>query len=212
MGKTYSIKGHFKEVSVIFLGVFLLYGCAGSRKPKHRVAAYSFNFEGKAYRILSGSPGGKEAPYNQLVGKDFVAVDFAQDRIIDQVIVGDVSRIEAQKIYDYGINMAAKENKLRERLPVAARFIEETSDFYYEIISFQVGETHPFNQFKITSRHQAYPQIVSVDREADGTLDEVLKDMATLEELQPQYSLAIKAGLQKGELIRVDNMIIVKKR
>lgn len=216
MEKTYSTTVHFKIVSVIFLGfllgIFLLYGCAGTSEPNLKVVAYSFNFEGKAYRILSASSGGKEDRYNQLVGKDFVAVDFAQDRIIDQVIVGDMSRHEAQKIYDYGLNMAIKENRLRERRPVSDRFIGETSDFYYEIISFQVDKTHPFNQFKITAKDRMYPQIVAVDREADGTLDEVLKGMATLEKLQPQYSFVIKSGLQKGELIQVDSMIIVKKR
>lgn len=216
MGKTYSITANFREICGIFFGfflwIFLLHGCAGTGEPKLKVVVYSFNFEGKAYRILSASSGAKEDRYNQLVGKDFVAVDFAQDRIIDKVIVGNVSRHEAQKVYDYGLAMAIQENRLRERLPVSDRFIEETPDFNYEIISFQVEETHPYNQFKITGKNRMYLQIVAVDREADGTLDEVLKGTATLEELQPQYSFAIKSGIQKGELIQVDSRIIVKKR
>ncbi|MDZ7261696.1 MAG: hypothetical protein ONB05_06290, partial [candidate division KSB1 bacterium] len=161
---------HFKGISILFtgflLGLFMLYGCA-TRKPQPRVSVYKFNFEGEDYRIRSIFPGNKQESYNQLIGKNFVAIDLAQDRIIDRITMGTVSWDEVQKIYEYGLEMAAKENKLQERLPAVNRYIQESSDFYYEIRSFQPTNVFPFNEFKIIDKRQTPPQvIILVDQQA----------------------------------------------
>ena len=51
---------------------------------------------------------------NHLIGNDFVAVDLNQDRIIDEIIRGDISKYEAQIIYDYSLELLEKENKLNQ--------------------------------------------------------------------------------------------------
>ncbi len=216
MGKTNFNVNRLKTLSVLsagfLLGIFMLYGCA-SRKPQIIVSTYRFNFEGELYRIHSISLGDKEQPFNQLVGKDFVAVDFAHDRIIDRIAAGSVSRDEAQRIYEYGIDTAAKENKLRQQKPVVNPYVDEDADFYYMIRSLRPPNAHPFNEFRIIDKHRVSPRImVIVDQKADGTLDEVLKGTVTLEEVQPRYSEVIEGGLKKRELIKVDNMILVKEK
>jgi hypothetical protein len=205
MGKTNFNVNRLKTLSVLsagfLLGIFMLYGCA-SRKPQIIVSTYSFNFEGELYRINSVSLGDKEQPFNQLVGKDFVAVDFAHDRIIDRIAAGNVSRDEAQRIYEYGIDTAAKENKLRQQKPVVNPYVDEDADFYYMIRSL-----------RLIDKHRVSPRImVIVDQKADGTLDEVLKGTVTVEEVQSLYSEVIEGGLKKRELIKVDDMILVKEK
>jgi hypothetical protein len=216
MRKTNFNANRLKRLSVFFagflMGIFMLYGCA-SRKPQLGVGMYRFNFKGDVYRIQSIFPVDEERPYNQLIGKNFVAVDYSQDRIIDRITVGSVSREEAQKIYSYGLDMATKENKLREQVSIVNFYVHEDADFYCMIRSLQPANAYPFNEFRIIDKRQETLEImIIVDHKADGTLDDVLMGTVTLEEAQPRYSDVIKGGLKKRELIKVDNMILVKER
>lgn len=195
------------------LGIFALCGCA-SHKPQIRAAQYRFTYEGEAYRLRSISSENTTEFYNELVGANFVAVDFDQDRILDRILLGEVGLAEAQKIYEHGLEKLAKENKLEVRVPRVSRYVHEKNDFQVEIRSFRPANAQPFNEFVITdNRPVSCPEtIIIVDHHADGTLDETLKGSATPEKFQSQYAKAIEAGLQKGELIKVNQAILVKEK
>ncbi len=217
MGKANFIINQLKRVSTFFLGflliIFMLYGCA-TQKPQLSTSQYRFNFKDETYRIRSISSEDRTESYNELIGENFMAADFDQDRIIDCILLGEVSLNEAQRIYEYGLDMVTKEDKLQERLPTINRYVYENYDFHLEIRSFQSTNARPFNEFKIIDKRPVVsPQIiVIVDQNADGTLDEVLKGKVTLEKVQSQYEEAIAAGLEKGELIKVNNTILVKEK
>lgn len=217
MGKTNFIINQLKRVSTFFLGfllsIFMLYGCA-NQKPQLTASQYRFNFKDETYRIRSISSEDKKESYNELIGENFMAADFDQDRIIDCILLGEVILNEAQKIYEYGLDEVTKENKLQVRIPTVNRYVLEKNNFRFEIISFRPTNTQPFNELKIIDKHKLVsPQIsVIVDQNADGTLDEVLKGEVTLEKVQSQYDEAIAAGLEKGELIKVNNTILVKEK
>ncbi len=119
---------------------------------------------------------------------------------------------EAQRIYDYGLEKVTKENKLIVRVPSSDRYVHESNNFQIEIRSFRPANAQPFNEFKmIDKRPTVCPEVVVVvDQNADGTLDEVLKGTLSLEKAQARYSEAIENGLSKGELVKVDDAILVK--
>ncbi len=196
-----------------FLSLFALCGCA-NQKPQLRASQYRFSYSDEAYRLRSIFSKDTTEFYNELVGANFVAVDFDQDRFLDRILLGEVSLSEAQKIYEHGLERLAKENKLQMRIPKVSRYIHEKNDFQIEIRSFRPANAQPFNEFIITdNRPVACPEtIIIVDHHADGTLDEVLKGAATAEKLQSQYTKAIEAGLQKGELIKVNHTILAKEK
>jgi len=215
MGKTNFII-ILKIVSVILMGfflvIFLLYGCA-SRRPQLGKSQYSFHFKGKVYQIQSIFSLDKRESCNELVGENFKAIDFDQDRIIDRIVLGDLSLNDAQKIYEYGLDMVTKEKKLRVQPPVVNHYVHKSYEFDYEIRSFRPANSQPFNEFKVIDKRQVVPSlIIIIDQNADGTLDEVLKGMAVPEKMQPQYSEVIKEGLKKKQLIKVDHMILVKEK
>ena len=197
----------------LFLIVLMFCGCA-HQKPKVSVSQYKFDFNDKTYRIRSIFSGDKANSYNELIGEKFMVADYDQDRIIDCVLLGEVSLNEAQEIYEYGLNEVSKEKKLQVRNPSIDRYLHEKNDLQLEIRSFRPTNAQPFNEFKITdTRPLVSPEIiVIVDQNADGTLDEVLKGTVTLEKFQSQYSEAIAAGLQKGDLIKVNGTILVKEK
>jgi hypothetical protein len=217
MEKLNSITNQRKRTLTFLGGLFLialmLSECA-HQKPQFIVSQYRFNFESQTYRIRSISSNDKSESYNELIGEKFVATDYDQDRIIDSILLGEVSLGEAQQIYDYGLNEVSKEKKLQVRNPSIDRYLHEKNDFQLEIRSFRPTNAQPFNEFKITdNRPLVRPEtIIIVDQNADGILDEVLKGSVSLEKAQSQYAEAIAAGLQKGELIKENGTILVKEK
>jgi hypothetical protein len=215
MEKANCSASHLKSAvfAAALLILFALGGCANQR-PQLHASQYRFNYSDEAYRLRSISSVDTTEFYNELVGANFVAVDFDQDRILDRILLGEVSLTEAQKIYEHGLEQLAKANKLEVRVPRVNRYVHEKNDFQIEIRSFRPANAQPFNEFVITdNRPVACPEtIVIVDHRADGTLDEVLKGTATPAEFQPQYAKAIEAGLQKGELLKVNQTILVKEK
>jgi hypothetical protein len=210
------IGNHFKRRSitalVFFLSTVILIGCA-SKKSQISLSRYQFKLNNRIYRIHSISSEDKNESHNELISENFLAIDLDQDRIIDRIILGDVSLQQAQKIYDFGLYRLANENKLRLKIPDANRFLYENSDFLYEIKSFQTNKNHFFNEFKIIDRRQIIPEIiVIIDKQADGFLDEVLKGTPNISIVQSIYSDIIEKGLHKQKMIEQDNMFVVKEQ
>ncbi|HEX9972232.1 MAG TPA: hypothetical protein VGD14_09195 [bacterium] len=217
MERTNLISNQLKKTSTFwgafFLIIFIICGCA-AQKSQIRVSQYRFNLADETYRIRSISAKDKSESYNEVIGEKFIAADYDQDGVIDTIVLGEVSLNQAQKIYDYGINGVTKENKLRILNPGIDRYMHEKNDFQLEIRSFRPMNAQPFNEFKITdNRPIVRPEvIILVDQNADGILDEVLKGSVALEKYQPQYDEMIASGLEKGDLIKVNGMILVKEK
>jgi hypothetical protein len=214
MSKIYhrwQINSTFIVVFSLALFVLLLSNC--TTRQQTSVAQYQFTFDGELYRIRSIYAAESNERYNELIGKNFLAVDFDQDRIIDKISVGTTTLAKAQKIYDYGLEMLTKENRLKEITPENHKYIEEFEDFHLELKSFYPVNAKPFNQFKIISKKQLVnPETaVAIDYDADGILDEISKGTISIQQAQVQYDNLINLGLQKNRLVKVDNAILVKK-
>ncbi|MFH1212987.1 MAG: hypothetical protein V1681_02785 [Candidatus Neomarinimicrobiota bacterium] len=210
---------HLNQLKVEFivligfcLTALSFYDCAASR-PQSSVSQYQFNLNEQVFRIRSINSSNKSECCNELIGGKFLAIDFDQDRIIDKIIVGTVSLSEAQKIYDYGLEILFRENRIKELNPENHKYVQESSEFWFEIKSFQPANAKSFNEFKTVNKKQLVnPEtIVAIDYESDGTLDEILKGTITLEKVQAQYSEVIKSGLEKDKLIKTGNTILVKR-
>ena len=216
MGKT-NFLNRAKRVSVVLTGclliVFTLHGCA-HQKVQLNATQFRFDLDEKEYRIRSISTANKTEAYNELIGEDFVAVDFDQDQVIDRILLGEVSLNEVQRIYDHGLDRVARQNKLILRTPSNNRYVYESCGLQLEIRSFRPSNAQPFNEFRIRDQRQVIspPTIVIVDHEADGILDEVLKGSVELAKAQSQYAEALEAGLQKGRLAKVNGAILVKEK
>ena len=207
------LRGAATTFGWILLSLFTVYGCA-SQKPQLTASQYRFDFENETYRVRSISSEDGTESYNELIGKNFLAADFDQDRVIDSILLGEVNLSEAQRVYEFGLEKVAQEDKLHVRIPSVNRYVYEGYESYLEISSFRPPNAQPFNEFKITDKRQMVSPriIVLVDQNADGTLDEILKGQVTLEEIQPQYAEAIEVGLAKRALIKTDGTILVKEK
>jgi hypothetical protein len=190
--------------------LFLLTGCAGTN-PRPTGFQYRFNEKRKEYRIRSIVSRNKSESCNELFGNTFWAVDFDQDGVLDQIVLGGANLAEAQKTYETGLDLLARENKLQNRVSEVASFKIEDPGFEFEIKSFRPVNAPPFNEFKMTDKRASMPSVsVSIDDRADGSLDALLTGRSSLESLQSRYQETIRKGLGNNVLIRTEAAILVK--
>ncbi|MDZ7319606.1 MAG: hypothetical protein ONB11_10650 [candidate division KSB1 bacterium] len=196
-----------------FLNGMLLVNCA-HQKPQPTVSQYNFTLDNENYRIRSIISPVKSECYNEVIGQKFVAVDYDQDGVLDAVVMGDVALSEAQTIYQFGLSSLSRENKLKVRTPGRNSFAQEKDKFQLEIRSFRRLNAPPFNEFRVTDKRPlvGVEVVVLLDQNADGTLDEILMGSGSLEKFQSQYAEMIEAGLQSGELIKLNGAIVVKEK
>jgi len=214
---TNCVANQTKQPSPGFMGFLLsiltLCGCS-QQKPQFNASMFRFAYGDEAFRIRSISSADTAVAYNELIGENVLAVDLDQDRIIDYIVLGDMNLADAQKIYHDGLSRIALEKKLRVKAPLVNRYVHESNGFQIEIISFRPASAQPFNEFKIIDKRSlpCPEDIVVIDKNADGTLDEVLKGSVDLRNVQSRYAEAIEAGLLKRELIKVDSTVLVKEQ
>ncbi len=204
--------------SCILLTVFLIctsmfYECAG-RKPNIVISSYSFEYNEENYRIRSVSSKNDSIFFNELISDKFVAKDYDQDGLIDEIILGKVNITKAQKIYEYAINKLSTQNKLREVSYKFNAYKHSNSEYNYEIKSFYPNNAEPFNEFIIINNKLILNTYIAicVDQKADGNLDRIVKGAISLEKIQTIYSGVIQQGLKNNALIEIDSMILVNKK
>ena len=196
------------------LFVILIINNCASQKPLATAAYFRFSLDDESYRIRSVSSVDNGNSFNELIGQGFVAVDFDKDRILDKVSLGEVELAKAQQIYEYGLNILNQKDQLQVYSMDIIDYVQENSDYDYQIKSFYPEGSEPFNEFKIIRKREiTNSEIVIIDQKADGHLDEVLKGSAEeVQDYQARYTYVINAGLEKERLIKKDNMILVRKK
>jgi hypothetical protein len=177
-----------------------------------RVSEFKFTFEGQDYLLRSAYCPSNPKSCNQLICKSFVANDLNQDRIIDEVINSDIPISKVQKVYDYCLDALEKQGKINQ-IDYGNNIFTFTQDNYtFEIKTFTLATTNPFNQFTIRQHKGFYNSMVTVfvDKNADGTLDETLKGDFNISDAQKKYSNAIERGLQLNKLKKENDFIFCR--
>lgn len=207
---------YFRKLLLTFFStIFILlvsFSCSSSNQDL-RVSGFRFSFEDNDYYIRSIYCPDSPQSCNHLIGKNFEAVDINQDRVVDKIVKGDFTIHEAQRIYDYSLDLLERENKL-------SVINQETENFQYkikkpflifEITSFQPELGKPFNQFRLVQK-QGMNENISVfnDLQANGSLDEKLNGSFSIVDAQKQYLETIEEGIKENRISRADDLIRVK--
>ena len=198
--------------SIVSAGLFLLLinNCA-STKGQTKVSQFRFTYNDQVYRIRCISLENENKCYNEIMGKGFIALDLDQDRNVDHIKIGDIAIDEAQLIYDFGLNLLASENRLKEREDISKQYVYENDDYVFKIRSFRPENSNPFNELKIFDKqYESLPETgIMIDQNADGSLDDVLKGSLVINAFQKKYTDILDKGLKKAKLVKRDNMILV---
>lgn len=210
------IKSFKKRCTILILLLVCLtsiFSCQ-TTNSKIIVSHYRYDMDDNSFRIRSVNCQNEGECYNELIGENFIAVDFNQDRIIDRIVMGDADISNVQQIYEYGLNLLSRENKLEEHVSEVRQYVQEEPCCKYEIKSFRLKDTAPFNQLILIKDHNtAFPQTTAaIDQDADGTLDMLLKGDVSLKQMQSKYDSMIQQGLENSTLIRKDGKILVREK
>lgn len=213
---------HFKHQAMIFanklyyfffiiLFLLMLTKCASSEKNM-RVSQFNFDYKGESYVIRSSYCPDDPASCNELIGNNFIAVDFNQDRFMDKIIKGNIPLSEAQEIYDYCLGILERQNKLEEINRKLFEYFVKKTDFDYTITTFYGRSGSPFNEFKITDKRKPLTTQIYIfnDNNADGVLNDSIKGNFKIQEAQIEYERIIEKGLKENELLKSNDMVLVK--
>ena len=175
-------------------------------------AFYHFDYDGENYRIRTVVSKDNGKVYNELVGKKFVAVDYDNDGVLDQVTIGTIDIQHAQQIYRYCLDMLITQEKVVKIKPKINSYKINFEEYSCEIKTFQQDNGEPFNQFKVVEKdaNETTDFVIGMDYNADGVLDTVTVGNLSLEQIQKLHSILIDQGLKDNLLIKVDGKIIVK--
>lgn len=197
--------------ALALLATVLFPSCAG-KEPGPVVAFCSFDHKGEHYRIRSVQATSKDLSFNELISRRFVAVDYGQDGLIDEVTLGEVTVAQAQELYEVALETLASKGKLRLAGPRGKSYEEQDAKYHYEIRTLCPGARECFNQFRIVrDRRAPNPEVtVAIDRQADGTIEVVVKGPHALEQVQSLYAQMLKRGIDKGRLVVLEQRIMVK--
>ena len=198
---------------LVVLGAAALIGCS-NQKLRSYVTQYTFQMNDETFHIRSISPVDQTKARNQILGKNLVAADYNQDGVVDRIVFGEKSLLQAQQIYVYGLAKVAEENKLRIKAPTVNRYLYTDNSFQIEIVSFSTEKGNWFNEITVIENLSVFSPriIILVDSDADGILDGTLKGEATTADMQGHYEAAVAMGLEKGNLIRKNGKVIVTEK
>jgi len=195
-------------VSTAFL-VFL--GCR-STGPVIEIGGYSFNHEGKEYRIESVTPNYVEG-YNILFRKDkdelvLRGIDKQQDGILDEVVVGKLSVEQANAIYQEGIREGERRGYIKKRsFAREYKASDQMTEYVLATYILVVGEV--YNRLTIFQRMSFQSEAVVTDSDADGILDNIEKGPGTLGSYQKIYRMILEKGMHEKKVVKQDKRYLV---
>ncbi len=205
---------HFASLPALIIGALLLLsGCAPTAQLE-RDTIFSFEFEGHTYQIVGyNTTDPNDSGMNDLVRKDentivFWYRDRNQDGFLNEVIQGDLSVDEANRIYLAGILKAVDTGKYRDR-PYEKKFVYQTESFTYEVVTLRINDQQTYNLFIIRDLKNRVAYTIR-DLGANGILDDPLVDSVERAEWQPHYDFVLQRGLKRGRLYEDNGLFAVK--
>ncbi len=191
----------------VFIAILVINACS----PKLQVFEHNFIYKGKHYIIRSAGKSQKTNFGNQLIGNKFLAVDIDQDRIIDEIVKGNINLAFAQEVYDYCLQQLEKSGKLKEIKNSQREYYTTIKNYSFIIKCFNCKNGKPFTQFSITNI-KSYKNITNVfiDKNKDMTLDERIKSNMQLKTAQKEYKKVIKKGINRNKIIIKNGVLFLK--
>ena len=187
--------------------------CSGTRPDTSR-GAYHFVHEGQDYEIVSITPADGDGSNFLIARADGETVlrarDDEQDGELDVMLTGELTLEQANAIYAMGITEATSHGKRRVRVP--SRLYElNRSGASYTVHTCMPVSGQVYNRFLILLDPRAEPYIL-LDRNADGTLDEVEQGAYDVEEGQDAYRMTLEQGQHSGRIERTGGRFIVQSK
>lgn len=202
----------YLNLVLTLLFLFTLLSC-GTTKETVPDSVFNFQFENNEYEII-GLTDSSDREINYLVqyGDNevlFRAIDSNRNGSLDDLLTGDISLTEANRIYKAGINMAMSQGKHRG----------ESTDREYVVnidnLNFAI-ETYPSEETKYRNRFIIYDLEWNLlemywDNGSNGTLDEIEQGDGSIENAQIHYNNVLERAAQERHMEDSEEYLIIRR-
>lgn len=193
--------------------LFIVGGCSIFRSQETGTL-FTFEFEGETYEI-AGYTNQRGESANYLTHRDqdnvvFRAIDHNRSGIIDQVVSGTIGLMEANRIYQAGIQIAM-EKDLFKNIDRNRTYEMEYGDYQLMVETYLKRDDEFHNRFVLFTLNW---ELVGIfwDDNCDGIIDRSEMDGIELNTAQEYYLIALERAEEDERLIETDNeQIIIKK-
>lgn len=200
------------KISLVFLS-FAIAGCS-LFKSQPKGSVFSFDYEGKTYQIVG---------YNEIEGESanfliyreddtvlFRVIDRNQTGTLNDVLSGDISLSEANRIYQAGITIAMEQEQYREK--DRQRSFETEMEEYRAIIESYVKNWEtPRNRLVIYDLNW---RLIGIfwDENSNGIVDTVDYGDMEIGTAQSLYETALNRAGSQGRLDKNDSNTFIISR
>lgn len=199
------------KISYYLLLLFLVAGCSLFRSQPTGTL-FTFEHEDKMYEIAGYvNESGESANYLTYREGDnvvFRAIDRNRTGVIDQVLSGSISMLEANEIYQSGIEMAMKQD-LFKNIERNRTFELQYGDYQLMIESYQKTEEEFHNRFVLYDLNWNLKGIYW-DDDSNGTIDRREAGELELDLARELYSITIERAGEQNRLEKTgDDQVII---
>lgn len=190
--------------------LFFVAGCSLFR-PQASGTLFIFDHQGKTYEI-AGYVSETGESTNYLTHRDgenivFRAADRNRSGVIDLILSGQISVLEANEIYQAGIQLAM-ENDQFKTIDRKRTFEHEYGEYQLMVETYQKTKDQFHNRFVLFDLNWNLKGIYW-DDDSNGTIDRAEVGDLDIEIVQDLYSIAIERADEQKRLEETDNNQVI---
>jgi hypothetical protein len=135
------------------------------------------------------------------------SIDKQQDGELDEILEGNISLVDANKIYSEALAVA-KERGMLKKLYFERYYNFSDKIYDYEIRSYILSQGDNYNLFAVKEK-AINNIIIIIDEKADGSLDNFQQGSGDIKKFQALYEEVLQEGIFNMRVAYVDKVYLV---
>lgn len=207
------LKNHILLVLILVMIIGLTHCASSSHTQGEYTSILKFYSGGNEYTIISFSREDVTG-YNILMREEndkviIKSIDNQQDGELDEILEGNISLVDANKIYSEALAVA-KERGMLKKLYFERYYNFSDKIYDYEIRSYILAQGDNYNLFAVKEK-TINNIIIIIDEKADGLLDNFQQGSGDIIKFQALYEEVLQQGIVSNRVVNVDKVYFVTK-
>ncbi len=207
------LKNHILQVLILVMIIGLTHCASSSHTKGEYTSILKFYSDGNEYTIISFSREDVTG-YNILMREEndnviIKSIDKQQDGELDVILEGNISLVDANKIYSEALAVA-KERGMLKKLYFERYYNFSDKIYDYEIRSYILSQGDNYNLFAVKEK-AINNIIIIIDEKADGSLDNFQQGSGDIIKFQALYEEVLRQGIVNNRVVNVDKVYLVTK-
>jgi len=205
------LKNHILQFLILVISIGLTHCASSPQTQEDYSSILKFYSGGNEYAIKSFLSA-NEIGYNILMREEnneliIKCIDKQQDGKLDEVLGGDITLADANKIYFDGLAAAKEMGMLKQR--DFERYYNFSDKIYdYEIRTYLLVQGNNYNLFA-AKKKTSNDIIIIIDEKADGVLDNFQQGTGDIIKFQTLYEEVLQQGIVSHRVVNKDKIYLV---